>query len=93
MIEELQVMQDIFIQQISVVKDCHKALKTLHWSAMPSVRYFGREDGAKHGPEEATLLRESAMDRMMSLIADMEQRREELASMERLQNKTRTQVS
>lgn len=42
--------------------------------------------------ETAGVLQEAAMDRMMSLIADMEQRREELISMEKLQNKTRSQL-
>ncbi|KAK0392707.1 hypothetical protein NLU13_2202 [Sarocladium strictum] len=114
-IEELQVMQEIFSQQITVLKDCHKALKTIHWNASPKVDYFGKEDpfpsinsgggggggddGSPLSPravmsssETALALQDAAMDRMASLIADMEQRREELASMEKLQNKTRSQL-
>lgn len=112
-IEELQVMQEIFTQQINVLKDCHKALKTIHWNPSPKVNYFGKEDsfsassfssnapgdGSPISPravmssaETAGVLQEAAMDRMMSLIADMEQRREELVSMEKLQNKTRSQL-
>lgn len=108
-------MQEIFSQQITVLKDCHKALKTIHWNASPKVDYFGKEDpfpsinsgggggggddGSPLSPravmsssETALALQDAAMDRMASLIADMEQRREELASMEKLQNKTRSQL-
>lgn len=108
-------MQEIFTQQITVLKDCHKALKTIHWNTGRHVEYFGKEDpfsnsssftsaagdespmsprsvAAMSGAETAAALQEAAMDRMASLIADMEQRREELASMEKLQNKTRSQL-
>jgi hypothetical protein len=105
-------MQEIFTQQITVLKDCHKALKTIHWNASPKVNWFGKDDlfsgngnnggagdesplsprAAMSTSETAEALRDAAMDRMASLVADMEQRREELASMEKLQNKTRSQL-
>lgn len=87
-IDELQIMQEIFAQQTAVMKEFERNLKSMHWNVK-----------AKHGVaanDEAKAERmkqERALERVSSLVSDMEQRRDELASMERLQTKTRSQVS
>lgn len=87
-IDELQIMQEIFAQQAAVMREFERDLKSMHWNVK-----------AKHGVaahEEARTERmkqERALERVSSLVSDMEQRRDELASMERLQTKTRSQVS
>jgi hypothetical protein len=67
-IDELQIMQEIFTQQIVVIRDFEKALKSI---------------GASN----------STLERAATLIRDMEMRRDELAGLEKLQAKTRLQVS
>lgn len=80
-------MQEIFAQQTAVMKDFERSLKSMH----PSSK--SKQGGA--GQEQAKLAKmkhEKALERVASLVSDMEQRRDELASMERLQTKTRGQV-
>lgn len=80
-IDELQIMQEIFSQQMAVMRDLYKVLQGLVSHAiLPSERDQRFQD------------RRRAHDDVESVIADMDQRREELASMERLQTKTRAQV-
>ena len=67
-IDELQIMQEIFTQQIVVIRDFEKALKSMAASS-------------------------STLERAATLIRDMEMRRNELAGLEKLQAKTRLQVS
>lgn len=67
-IDELQIMQEIFNQQIVVIRDFEKALTDM-----------------KAGS--------STLERAATLIRDMEMRRDELAGLEKLQAKTRLQVS
>jgi len=67
-IDELQIMQEIFTQQIVVIRDLEKALKSMGASS-------------------------STLERAATLIRDMEMRRNELAGLEKLQAKTRAQVS
>ena len=67
-IDELQIMQEIFTEQVTVLRDFEKALRDI-------------------GVEQSTL------ERASNIIRDAEMRREELAGLEKLQAKTRTQVS
>lgn len=80
-IDELQIMQEIFSQQISVMRDLDKALRELLSHAVDA------------DPDQTDLGRQKARDRIEAMVTDMDQRRDELASMERLQTKTRSQVS
>jgi hypothetical protein len=79
-IDELQIMQEIYSQQISVMKDLIKVLNSLSTRAFDAI------------PGQDTDGRKQAMDRVKSTMADITQRRDELISMERLQTKTRSQV-
>lgn len=79
-IDELQIMQEIYSQQISVMKDLIKVLNSLSTRAFDAI------------PGQDTDGRKQAMDRVKSTVADITQRRDELISMERLQTKTRSQV-
>jgi len=67
-IDELQIMQEIFTQQIVVIRDFENALKSIGASS-------------------------STLERAATLIRDMEMRKNELAGLEKLQAKTRVQVS
>ncbi|KAF4123894.1 CorA-like Mg2+ transporter protein [Geosmithia morbida] len=80
-IDELQIMQEIFTQQMSVMRDLGRALNSL------TNRTF-------HPADDGQALEDhlKACEDIESVITDMDQRREELASMERLQTKTRAQV-
>lgn len=90
-IDELQVMQEIFTQQASVMRELERHLK-----AMP------RSARAKHGGQVPVIdidneaskkfKQQRVLEGVSSLLSDMEQRRDELASMEKLQTKTRAQV-
>ncbi|KAH8179959.1 corA-like mg2+ transporter protein [Sarocladium implicatum] len=98
-IEELQVMQDIFTQQITVLRDCHKALGSMPWVWGGLDSHFGSEgpDSLQQSPQylhrwAKQELQAPAMDKIANLMAEMEQRRENLASMEKMQNKTRSQL-
>jgi hypothetical protein len=75
-IDELQIMQGIFTQQITVMRDFVTALENM----MP-----------KRSPDSLSGL-ETSLERAAGLLADIDLRREELASLERLQAKTRAQV-
>lgn len=86
-IDELQIMQEIFAQQSAVMKEFERNLKSLHWSAKAKNGTVNEEVGSER------MNQERALERVASLVSDMEQRRDELASMERLQTKTRSQVS
>lgn len=77
-IDELQIMQGIFTQQITVMRDFIKALEDMKTKA--------RADSTLDDLE-------SSLERAATLIADMDTRREELANLEKLQAKTRAQVS
>ncbi|CAI6054529.1 unnamed protein product [Clonostachys chloroleuca] len=79
-IDELQIMQEIYSQQISVMKDLIKVLNSLSTRAFDAI------------PGQDTDGRKQAMDRVKSTVADITQRRDELISMERLQTKTRSQL-
>lgn len=79
-IDELQIMQEIFSQQTIVMKDFEKVLKRLCASAVASATGQS-EDGQQR-----------AVDRIDAMINEIDQRRSELESMERLQTKTRAQV-
>lgn len=95
-IEELQVMQDIFTQQITVLRDCHKALGSMSWTWNGPDAYFGKQNLTASGVSQQRWAKQAlqapAMDQIATLAAEMEQRRESLASMERMQNKTRSQL-
>ncbi|KAG9235378.1 hypothetical protein BJ875DRAFT_374401 [Amylocarpus encephaloides] len=66
-IDELQIMQEIFTQQIVVIRDFEKTLKSMGVSS-------------------------STLERAATVIRDMEMRRNELAGLEKLQEKTRVQL-
>jgi hypothetical protein len=87
-IDELQILQGIFAQQISVMADLEKDLGFVNWKAIASRQTESAEDAE----EQATLTEHKARDRLSGLAADMQQRRDELKSMEELQTKTRTQL-
>jgi len=77
-IDELQIMQGIFTQQITVMRDFIRALEAMRTKA--------KADSTLEDLE-------SSLERAATLIADMNLRRDELASLEKLQAKTRAQVS
>jgi len=77
-IDELQIMQEIFTQQTVVMRDFRDALRAIEFKASISL------------PELEDL--RTSRSRASDMIADMEMRREELANLERLQAKTRAQV-
>ena len=87
-IDELQIMQAIFTQQITVMRNFEKALKNIKESLRPIG--FGRRDPNGLGIKMQEI--EAALDRASDLIINMEIRREELANLEKLQEKTRAQV-
>ena len=80
-IDELQIMQEIFSQQISAMRSFDKHLCELLSHAVDTDN------------DQTDLGRQKARDRVEAMVTDMDQRRQELASMERLQTKTRSQVS
>jgi hypothetical protein len=79
-IDELQIMQEIFTQQISVMKSLKKIMQGMCG------------DDTKPPANAGIAARRKAVERVVSTIADMEQRRGELIGMEKLQTKTRGQV-
>jgi hypothetical protein len=81
-IDELQIMQEIFTKQITVMRDSLKALETIKAMQGPDKNGGSRWEDLKSSTERASIL-----------IANMEMRREELANLERLQAKTKAQVS
>jgi hypothetical protein len=87
-IEELEIMQGIFLQQLTVMKDLEKIIKTMRWATKSA------DPEADEDPDDDLVNpnQRRALDRVGALIVDMEQRRDELKSMEILQTKTRTQV-
>lgn len=76
-IDELQIMQEIFTQQITVMRDFKAALESISMDS---------KSGSQFVPSSTT-------ERLVNLITDIEMRREELANLEKLQGKTRTQVN
>lgn len=76
-IDELQIMQEIFTQQITVMRDFVTALETMR---------------AKSSVDFGSSVPESSLERAAALIRDIEMRREELVNLEKIQAKTRTQV-
>jgi DNA anti-recombination protein RmuC len=88
-IDELQILQGIFAQQMTVMTDLEKDLRLVNWRALSSQK----DDSAEDAEEKATTKQHRALDRLAGLTADMQQRRDELKSMEELQTKTRTQVN
>jgi hypothetical protein len=87
-IDELQILQGIFAQQIAAMTDLEKDLKALAWQNIS----FKQDDDPEDIEEVASVRQRRALDRLSGLVADMQQRRDELKSMEELQTKTRTQV-
>ncbi|KFA78383.1 hypothetical protein S40288_10970 [Stachybotrys chartarum IBT 40288] len=87
-IEELEIMQGIFLQQLTVMKDLEKIIKTMRWATKSA------DPEADEDPDDDLVNpnQRRALDRVGALIGDMEQRRDELKSMEILQTKTRTQL-
>lgn len=83
-IDELQIMQEIFTQQIIVLKDFEKALKSISESATVKDREVRPDE--RHWTMRT-------LNRVSELMSDTEQRRNNLAEMEKLQTKTRAQVS
>lgn len=89
-IDELQIMQEIFLQQIRVMAELSKVLQVAADLAEKSAAAkFTREDVTAEEPEDG---RRKAIERIESITLDMTQRLEELQSMEKLQHKTRQQV-
>ena len=75
-IDQLQIMQEIFTQQITVMGDFERALRAMAtepWRDQDALR--------------------SALERATALIAEMKIRRTELASLEKRQMDTRSQVT
>ena len=87
-IDELQIMQAIFTQQITVMRDFEKALENIKESFRP----IGFAGGDLNGLEIKMQEIKTALERTSDLIMNMEMRREELANLEQLQEKTRAQV-
>jgi hypothetical protein len=81
-IDELQIMQEIFTKQITVMRDFLKALENIKAVQGPDENGGSRLEDLK-----------SSTERAAALIANMEMRREELANLESLQAKTKAQVS
>lgn len=96
-IDELQIMQEIFTQQITVMRDYTKALETI--TAMNVAEIESEQSRSCRRVGESDELREKthylqvSLEKASGLIGSMEMRREELANLERLQAKTRAQVS
>lgn len=80
-IDELQIMQEIFSQQMNVMRDLDRMLQEMLSHAVDA------------NPDQTDQGRQKARERIEAMVTDMDQRRDELASMERLQTKTRSQVS
>lgn len=76
-IDQLQIMQEIFTQQITIMTDFEKVLRSLGSSPWPMQHPEGLP---------------STLERAASLIADMKSNRDELADLEKRQAKTRTQI-
>lgn len=85
-LDELQIMQEIFHQQIAVMKEFDKFVLEL-------CSNFPQKEARRLNLLTVRQGWEKARDRMESLLFDMEQRRSELKDMELLQTKTRSQVS
>ncbi len=75
--DELQIMQDIFTQQVTLVRDFVNALGVM--------RLELAENSTAKFPK-------STLERAAALVSDIEMRRDELANLEKLQTKTRLQV-
>ncbi|EAA30255.2 hypothetical protein GE21DRAFT_9902 [Neurospora crassa] len=75
-IDQLQIMQEIFTQQITIMTDFEKVLRGLG-SGVPSSQLDGLT---------------STLERASSLLTDMKSNRDELADLEKRQAKTRTQI-
>jgi hypothetical protein len=86
-IEELEIMQGIFTQQLTVMNDLQKILVNMKWATKTT----DAEDSDDSDDMDNTNQRR-VVGRVGNLITDMEVRRAELQSMELLQTKTRTQV-
>lgn len=76
-IDQLQIMQEIFTQQITIMTDFEKVLRGL---------------GSGPWPDQHPNGLPSTLERASSLIADMKSNRDELADLEKRQAKTRTQI-
>lgn len=75
-IDQLQIMQEIFTQQVTIMTDFEKVLRGLGSGALSS-----QLDGLT-----------STLERASSLLTDMKSNRDELADLEKRQAKTRTQI-
>lgn len=76
-IDQLQIMQEIFTQQITIMTDFEKVLRGLSSTAFSTMNLPGLH---------------LTVERAGSLIADMKANRDELADLEKRQAKTRTQI-
>ena len=93
-IDELQIMQEIYLQQIKVMGELGKVLKKASDRADKAVGKASGDGASAEGTsgEEVVDGRRKAMERIESIMSDMTQRHDELRSMEKLQHKTRQQV-
>jgi hypothetical protein len=80
-IDELQIMQEIFTRQITVMRDFLRALENIKAGVDVNDRGSRWED-LRASVEKASLV-----------IANMEMRKEELADLERIQTTTKAHVS
>lgn len=85
-LDELQIMQEIFDEQIRIIRELDRLLADL-LSIDPHVHQ--RPASPASGVRDTW---QKARDRIDGLVADMEQRKDELEGMEVLQMKTRVQL-
>ncbi|KAK3376413.1 hypothetical protein B0T24DRAFT_618627 [Lasiosphaeria ovina] len=89
-IDQLQIMQEIFTAQITVMGDFEKALRAMMVGG-PSGAPSSLSSSEQHQPSNHDALR-SAQERATALVAEMKLRRDELANLEKRQTNTRTQL-
>ena len=94
-IDQLQIMQEIFTQQITVMGDFERALRATILAASGSTNNntqgFGAGSTNTVTIEQDTRFK-STLDRASALISEMKLRRDELANLEKRQANTRTQL-
>ena len=89
-IDQLQIMQEIFTQQITVMGDFERALRATILAA-------GGANNTQGGPTNTVPVEQdtrfkSTLDRASALISEMRLRRDELSNLEKRQANTRTQL-
>jgi hypothetical protein len=92
-IDELQIMQEIFTQQVTVMRDYLKALETIRAVRLSELNTIDPSDAGHDIYNERINDLDTSLERASALISNMEMRREELTNLEKLQAKTRAQVS